>query len=347
MVNVDALRRAVRDLAKNFPTEYTDGRDYLSTIDSIARRLPRIEDALSRRDIRALKTAEDIIAFQHEALLANPLLDFDRLLLIKRKPLGDPRRSHEPVRGIGQFVGMPQQSSWQLHTMKNTDGWDNEICVLSPVLTDGRITTVYRPSKGRLISEMDLHFDAEKVMFSPDLVPRDARFDDEELVATNVGAYLPNPWGLHDMHGNVWEWTRSTYRPYPYESGDGRNDVADAGSKVVRGGSWYDRPKRCRSAFRLSYPAWRKVYNVGFRIVIEPDAATRRFVKETHFCLKTRSGFERLIFRLAASGSIDDKTNIACFAVFARRKIARSRADDGVFRQSLVHHSAFHPVKSF
>jgi len=45
-------------------------------------------------------------------------------------------------------------------------------------------------------------------------------------------------------------------------------------------------------------------------------------------CLKTRSGFERLIFRLAASGCIDDKANIACFAVFARR--------DGVFRQSLA-----------
>ena len=42
-----------------------------------------------------------------------------------------------------------------------------------------------------------------------------------------------------------------------------------------------------------------------------------------------------LLFRLPASGCIDDRTNIACFAVFARRKIARSRADDGVFRQSL------------
>jgi len=51
--------------------------------------------------------------------------------------------------------------------------------------------------------------------------------------------------------------------------------------------------------------------------------------------LKTRSGFERLIFRLTASGCIGDKTNIACFAIFARRKIARSRADDGVLRQSL------------
>ena len=41
------------------------------------------------------------------------------------------------------------------------------------------------------------------------------------------------------------------------------------------------------------------------------------------------------VVRLAASGCIDDKTNIACFAVLARRKNARSRADDGVFRQSL------------
>ncbi len=165
MVNVDALRRAVRDLAKSFPDEYADGRDCLSTIDSIEKRLPRIIEALSRRDTRAIKTAEDIIAFQHQALLANPLVDFDRLLLIKRKPLGDPRRSHEPGRGIGRFVGMPQQSSWQLQTMNNTDGWDNEIAVLSPVRTDGAITTVYRPSKGRLTSEMDMHFDAEKVMF--------------------------------------------------------------------------------------------------------------------------------------------------------------------------------------
>jgi hypothetical protein len=72
------------------------------------------------------------------------------------------------------------------------------------------------------------------------------------------------------MHGNVWEWTCSAYLPYPYRTDDGRNDLSNTGRKIVRGGSWYDRPKRCRSAFRLSYPAWQKVYNVGFRIVLEP-----------------------------------------------------------------------------
>ena len=47
---------------------------------------------------------------------------------------------------------------------------------------------------------------------------------------------------------------------------------------------------------------------------------------KTRLCLKTPSGFERLVFRLAASGCIDDRTNIACCAVFARQKNARSRA---------------------
>ncbi len=57
--------------------------------------------------------------------------------------------------------------------------------------------------------------------------------------------------------------------------------------------------------------------------------------RHTGLCQKTRSGFERLVSRLPSSGCIDDETDIACFAVFARRKNARSRADDGVFRQNL------------
>jgi formylglycine-generating enzyme required for sulfatase activity len=116
----------------------------------------------------------------------------------------------------------------------------------------------------------DLAYDARD-HYVPDVVPRDDRFDDGMLVTARAGSYRPNAWGLHDMHGNVWEWTRSRYGSYPYVSGDGRNDAGEAGEKVVRGGSWYDRPQRCRSAFRLTYPAWQKVYNVGFRVVVEID----------------------------------------------------------------------------
>ncbi len=106
-----------------------------------------------------------------------------------------------------------------------------------------------------------------------DLVPRDERYDDAALVTADVGSYRPNTWGLHDMHGNVWEWTRSAYRPYPYRADDAGNDPAGTERRVVRGGSWRDRPKRCRSGFRLSYPAWQPVFNVGFRVVCRVEDA--------------------------------------------------------------------------
>ena len=82
----------------------------------------------------------------------------------------------------------------------------------------------------------------------------DTRYDDGGIATAGVASYQPNAWGLYDMHGNAAEWTRSTYRPYPYRDDDGRNADSPDGRKVVRGGSFYDRPQRCRSAFRLSYP---------------------------------------------------------------------------------------------
>ncbi len=89
--------------------------------------------------------------------------------------------------------------------------------------------------------------------------PAETRYNDGWRVAAPAGAFKPNPWGLHDMHGNVAEWTCSNY-----------NDGDEAGRrKVVRGGSWLDLPKRGRSAFRLHYNASQAVYDVGFRVVCE------------------------------------------------------------------------------
>jgi len=108
-----------------------------------------------------------------------------------------------------------------------------------------------------------------------DWVPKDARFNDGAFVSIPGGRYQPNAWGLHDMHGNVWEWTRSAERAYPYVENDGRNDLTAPGRRVVRGGSWYDRPKRCTSSFRLGYQPFQKVFNTGFRVVCQMDLPRR------------------------------------------------------------------------
>ena len=118
------------------------------------------------------------------------------------------------------------------------------------------------------------NYDAARPMSNPnrydDWIPHDNRIDDGGFIAEPAGKYQANPWGLLDMHGNVWEWTRTASLPYPYRDNDGRNSTdSDKGLRVVRGGSWYDRPKRCTSSSRLSYQPWQRVFNVGFRVVCE------------------------------------------------------------------------------
>ncbi len=175
-VNCEALKMAIRDLMQNFPGRYTQGDEYLRAVNSFEQRLPEIREGLRRRKPAAIEQVQQIAALQRKALLSNPLLDFDSLLLVKRKPLDDARRAkgdEDNDKSLGRFLGLPQQSSWQLHTMTNTTGWDNEVAVLSPMGPQGKLTTLYRPQQGRLVSEMDLHFDAGKLMFS---MPDDRKF---------------------------------------------------------------------------------------------------------------------------------------------------------------------------
>jgi formylglycine-generating enzyme required for sulfatase activity len=81
--------------------------------------------------------------------------------------------------------------------------------------------------------------------------------------------YTPNPWGLHNMHGNAAEWTATAYRPYPYDGKDGRNEDGGGLRRVVRGGSCFDLPTHCTASVRTSFRSWQGVHNVGFRVICE------------------------------------------------------------------------------
>jgi formylglycine-generating enzyme required for sulfatase activity len=92
---------------------------------------------------------------------------------------------------------------------------------------------------------------------------------------TPVGQFSPagdSPYGCADMAGNVWEWCRSLYKPYPYRADDGREVPQAAGARVLRGGSWLDfarRAARCAARLR-SYPDYFGG-SVGFRVVFSPN----------------------------------------------------------------------------
>ena len=95
------------------------------------------------------------------------------------------------------------------------------------------------------------------------------RFKDNWYSMDYVAQAGANAWGLYDAIGNASEWTRSSYRPYPYVEDDGRNGGDPAEPKVVRGGSFRDRPRDAGAAIRRAYASWQTVYDVGFRVVIE------------------------------------------------------------------------------
>jgi len=96
-------------------------------------------------------------------------------------------------------------------------------------------------------------------------IPKVESVDDGSMIQVDSKLYEANPFGLHSMHGNIAEWTRSEYLPYPYSE----KSKVQSGYKVVRGGSYWERPKYSASYIRKAYYPWQRIKNVGFRIIIQ------------------------------------------------------------------------------
>jgi formylglycine-generating enzyme required for sulfatase activity len=104
-------------------------------------------------------------------------------------------------------------------------------------------TTPY--STGAFLSTDDANYNGEFP-----LVGQDAGENRRHVMP--VGSFAPNPWGLFDMHGNVWEWT---------------NDAYDETSKVIRGGSWRFNADSARCALRYHHQPQDRGDSLGFRLV--------------------------------------------------------------------------------
>ena len=123
--------------------------------------------------------------------------------------------------------------------------------------------------------------------FGDDLTLRQANFTGERLDGTTetpairravpVRSHPPNAWGIHDMHGNIFEWCRDWYHAAlpggvdPDVQVPGEPNRDGSYSRVRRGGAWNDPARFCRSALRLRYEPHRSSDHIGFRVALVRD----------------------------------------------------------------------------
>ncbi|MFW6162955.1 MAG: SUMF1/EgtB/PvdO family nonheme iron enzyme, partial [Planctomycetota bacterium] len=146
---VESLELAIRHLARHFGDRYSQGDAFLARLEAIqTTRATLLKTGYEGKE-RWSKLETKFRALRREALLANPLLDFDRLLLVRRS--------------AGK-LGLP--ANWQSNSSLPRGGFDNEIAVLDHIKGQANLTSVYRPANGSFVGDVDLHWDAGRVLFS-------------------------------------------------------------------------------------------------------------------------------------------------------------------------------------
>jgi formylglycine-generating enzyme required for sulfatase activity len=179
------------------------------------------------------------------------------------------------VKASGHKVEGGEKSSWRDPGFPQND--DHPVVCVSWYDAQAYVAWLTEISGGRpyrLLSEAEWEYccragTSSAYSTGDSIMPEQANFGEASKGTTSVLKFPPNPWGLYDMHGNIWEWCEDNWRE-DYNSNPPSDGSAWAGgdpsSRVLRGGSWIDRPDILRSAGRdWVHPVYRD-YSFGFRV---------------------------------------------------------------------------------
>jgi formylglycine-generating enzyme required for sulfatase activity len=101
-----------------------------------------------------------------------------------------------------------------------------------------------------------------------------SRLELEDTTPVGIFPGGASPYGVLDMAGNVWEWTRSVYRHYPYGPTDGREDLRAEGARVLRGGSFRSSDVEVCCTYRYSSNPGSRHRTYGFRIIVTSSVSS-------------------------------------------------------------------------
>lgn len=153
----EALRLAIDDLAESFGSDYPDANQFKTLLTALEKKAAKITVKEEGDKITA-----EFAALQKKALLANPTIDFDEILLIRRDP---------------NVKSFPE--NYNSNSVLKATGYKNELIRFN--LRNGSESVVYKPAKDEFVGDIELHYDANKLLFSMPDMAQNARWRVWEL----------------------------------------------------------------------------------------------------------------------------------------------------------------------
>ena len=161
-INFASMRLAIEDMAETFKSAYPKKAEYLATVGRLESDRPTLVAALSGTSPGVEARAAEFLRQAREPLLANPLLDSDRILLLRRTFPGPEQAIH----AMGVQAGLISLNAHTSDTIPRQNAFKDELTVLSGLRGKPSFAPVYAPSNGDTIIDPVLHFDGAKLLFA-------------------------------------------------------------------------------------------------------------------------------------------------------------------------------------